>query len=225
MFKPARELRGFQQVALEPGERRQVTITVPLEDLRYFNTGENRWVLKTGEYTFQLCTDVQTVRLEQQVQIAGEQVKSPYTAATLALYGQAAFNKVMDADFEALCGRKILPLPAKFPVTLESRFTDLQQTFMGRILYGAVLSVAASEMKKAEKLPEGPERDNKIKGAMFMKKILESNSPRSMSMTAAKNMPYNFAKGFVELTNGHLLRGAKCFLTSIKVPSLPKDVK
>ena len=113
--------------------------------------------------------------------------------------------------------------PKRFPVTLESRFTDLQQTFMGRILYNAVLSVANKQAKEAEKLPEGMEKENKRKGAQFLKRILESNSPRSMTMTAGKSMPYNFAQGFVELTNGHLIKGAACFLKKIKVPKLPKE--
>ena len=115
--------------------------------------------------------------------------------------------------------------PEKFPVTLESRFTDLRQSFMGRILYNAVLSVATKQAKAAEKLPDGPEKENKRKGAQFLKRILESNSPRSMSMTAGKSMPYNFAQGFVELTNGHLFKGAGCFMKKIKVPALPKDQK
>lgn len=117
----------------------------------------------------------------------------------------------------------IPPEPPKYPVTLESRFTDLRQTFMGRILFGAVLSVANKQEKEARKLPDGPERDNKMKGAQFLRRILESNSPRSMSMTAGSSMPYNFAQGFVELTNGHFIRGAKCFLSPIKVPKLPKE--
>ncbi|MFN2926760.1 glycoside hydrolase family 3 C-terminal domain-containing protein [Lachnospiraceae bacterium YH-ros2228] len=110
-----------------------------------------------------------------------------------------------------------------FPVNLESRFTDLKQSFMGRILFNAVLSVADKQAKEAEKMPEGPERDNKAKGAQFLRRILESNSPRSMSMTAGKSFPYNFAEGFVELTNGHLIRGAACFFKKIKVPKLPKE--
>ena len=111
----------------------------------------------------------------------------------------------------------------KFPVTTESRFTDLQQTFMGRILFNAVLSVAKKQQKEAEKLPDGPEKNNKRKAAFFMKRILESNSPRTMSMCAGNQMPFNFAQGFVELTNGHLLKGAACFMKKIKVPKLPKE--
>ncbi len=113
--------------------------------------------------------------------------------------------------------------PKKYPVTLESRFTDLRQTFMGRILFNAVLSVASKQEKAAKKLPDGPEKDNKRKGAQFLRRILESNSPRSMSMTAGKSMPYNFAQGFVELTNGHIIRGARSFMKTIKVPKLPKE--
>jgi beta-glucosidase len=114
------------------------------------------------------------------------------------------------------------PQPS-FPVTIESRFTDLNQSFLGRILYNAVLSVVKKQMKQAQKLPAGPERDNAIKGAFFMKRIMDSNSPRSLSMCAGNQMPYNFAQGFAELTNGHLFKGIRCFMTKIKVPKLPKE--
>ena len=115
--------------------------------------------------------------------------------------------------------------PKKYPVTLESRFTDLRQSFLGRILYNAVLRVAVKQAKAAEKLPDCPEKENRRKNAQFLKRILQSNSLRSMSMTAGKSMPYNYAQGFAELTNGHLLRGVGCFLRKIKVPALPKDQK
>ena len=94
---------------------------------------------------------------------------------------------------------------------------------MGRILFNAVLGVARKQMKETQKLPEGTEKDNKIKGAMFMRRILESNSIVCMSMSAGKSMPYNFAMGFVHLANGHLIKGIKRFCTKIKVPALPKE--
>ena len=72
-------------------------------------------------------------------------------------------------------------------------------------------------------MPDGPEKDNKRKGAQFLRRILESNSLRSMSMTAGKSMPWNFAQGFVELTNGHLFKGIRCFTKKINVPKLPKE--
>ncbi|MBQ7624485.1 MAG: glycoside hydrolase family 3 C-terminal domain-containing protein, partial [Clostridia bacterium] len=115
--------------------------------------------------------------------------------------------------------------PKKFPITLESRFTDLKQTFMGRILFNAVISVAEKQKKEALKMPDGVEKDNKLKGARFLRRILESNSLRSMSMTAGSSLPYNFAIGFKELANRHLFKGVKAFLKPIKVPKLPKEEK
>lgn len=114
-------------------------------------------------------------------------------------------------------------LPKPYPTTLESRFTDLQQSFMGRILFNAVLSVAKGQMKKAEKMPDGPEKENARKGALFLKRILESNSLRSMSMSAGQSMPWHVANGMMEMANGHLIKGIKCFLSPVKVPRLPKD--
>ena len=111
------------------------------------------------------------------------------------------------------------------PVTLESRLSDLNYSFMGRILFNAVVSVADKAEKEAKKLPDGMEKENKIKGARFLRNIIVSNSLRSMSMTAGENMPYNFAQGFVELTNGHIIKGIKKFMTKIKVPALPKEEK
>ena len=117
----------------------------------------------------------------------------------------------------------ITPEPPHYPVTLESRFTDLQQTFMGRILYKAVISVATKQMKEAVKLPDGVEKENRIKGAIFLKRILESNSIRSATMCGGSQMPYNFAQGFAELTNGHLFKGICCLMKKINVPKLPKE--
>ena len=111
----------------------------------------------------------------------------------------------------------------RFPVTIESRLTDLKQTFTGRLIFNLILSVAKKQAKEAKKMPDGPEKDNKLKQAFFLRRVLQSNSLRSMSMTARSSMPYNYAQGFVELTNGHIIRGIKFLLTKIKVPPLPKD--
>lgn len=78
-------------------------------------------------------------------------------------------------------------------------------------------------LRDAERLPEGSERDNKIKEAQFLKRIFESDSLRSMTMSSGGMMAYPVAKGFMELTNRHYLRGIRCLLSRVKVPPLPKE--
>ncbi len=223
VYKPLRELRAFQKVRLAAGEEREVRLTVNKDELRYFDMQKHAWVLEGGEYRFELCSDAETVVLEQAVILEGE-YNAPYPEDVLKVYQGANLEGLTDVLFEKMSGQHIPPLPANKPITLESRFSNLEKAGpMGKILHSAVLSVATKQMKEAKKLPEGKERDNKIKGAFFLKRILESNSLISMSMSAGKTMPYNFACGFMELANGHLFKGIQCFCTTIKASKLPKD--
>ncbi len=223
VFKPIKELKGFTKVYLKAGESKYVEIVVKKDDLRYWNIKENRFVMEDGEYELQLCSDCQTVRLSQIIMVNGDNAAIPYLQEINAIYSALDFGKVTNLIFEQMSGLKIPKIPPKKPIRLESRFTDMRHTFMGRILFNAVLGVAKKDMKRAKKLPEGAKRDNKIKGAIFLKRILESNSIITMSMSAGKSCPYNFAQGFVNMSNGHLFKGIKCFCTKIKVPCLPKD--
>ena len=225
VFKPVKELKGFAKVYLKAGESGRAEITVEKENLRYWNVAENGWVTEGGEYELQICSDCRTVKLSRTVTLDGDNAAMPYSDEINAVYSAAALDKISDSFFESMSGLKIPAVPPKKPITLESRFSDMQSTFIGRIIFNAVLGVALKDMKKAKKLPEGPERDNKIKGAAFLKRILESSSIISMSMCAGKRCPYNFAQGLVNLANGHLIKGIKCFCTKIKAPKLPKDKK
>lgn len=222
VFKPEKELRGFTKVYLAAGESKEITIAVNKADLSYYNVKEKRYVLESGEYEFQLCSDGESVKLSEKIKIDGENVPSPYDKGIFDSYENSP-DKISDEAFEKMSGLKIPALPPVKPITLESRFTDMKETFMGRILYNAVLSVAKKDMKKALKLPEGAERDNKIKGAMFLKRILESNSIITMSMSAGKSCPYHFAKGFVDLANGRIIKGIKDFCSPVKTAALPKN--
>lgn len=222
IYKPEKELRGFTKVYLAAGESKEITIIVNKADLGYYNVKEKRFVTENGEYEIQLCPDSETVKLSETIKIDGENVPSPYDKKIFDLYENSP-DKISDEAFEKMSGLKIPSLPPVKPITPESRFTDLKETFMGKIMFNAVLSVAKKDMKNARKLPEGAERDNKIKGAMFLKRILESNSVITMSMSAGKSCPYHFAKGFVDLANGRIIKGIKDFCSPVKTAALPKN--
>ena len=111
----------------------------------------------------------------------------------------------------------------KLPITLESQFTDLKQTFTGRIIFNSVMGRAEKMAKAAEKMPDGPEKEGKRKAARFIRSIILTSSLRSMAMSGGKTMPYNYAEAFVELANGHIFKGIGRFFKKVSVPALPKD--
>lgn len=222
VFKPEKELKGFTKIYLKEGESKEIIIKLNKKELGYYNIKEKRNVLESGYYEFQLCCNSEEVKLSKKIIIEGEDIISPYDKETFLLYDKTP-QKISDEIFERMSGIKIPSIKPLKPITLESRFSDLKQTFIGKILYNAVLSVAKKDMKEALKLPEGLQRDNKIKGAIFLKRILESNSIITMSMSAGNSCPYHFAKGFVDLANGHIFKGIKDFCSPVKVAPLPKN--
>ena len=222
-FAPLRELRGFRKVYLKAGESREVEIIVQRSELRYFNPKENRYVLEGGEYRFEICSDCESVKLSHTVEISGEDAVVAYSERVMNIYRNPTPDLITSDVFEEMSGIIIPPPTPKKPITLESRLSDLKATFMGRIIYKCVLQMAKKSLKKAKKMPEGAERENKIKGAIFLERSLNSNSLISISMSSGGRCPYNIAKGLMHLANGRLLRSIFCFLVPVRAPKLPKN--
>ena len=221
LHKPLRELKGFTKVSLEPKETKTIEIVVRKEDLECWDINEHRFMLEDGQYNIQIGKNSRDIVLEEKISIKGKKLSKQ----THVVYETLNFSNYKDEEYEEITGNKIIPLPLSKPITLESRLSDLKQTFMGRILYNALQSVPKKELKKAKKMPEGTEKQNKIKGAKFLEIILDSNSIISLSMSSSGAFPYNFAQGFKELSNGHLFKGIGCFLKKIKAPALPINAK
>ena len=221
IFRPLKELKAFQKVYLAKDEKKEISIEIPKDDLRYYDIKEKRWILSDGEYDFLISSSSEKVELSEKLLLVGE-TKSPYSRNVIDIYSSIAGDKVDDKIFEEMSGIKISPLPKKKPITLESRFSSLKDSsLLGKILYKAVLSVANKQLKEASKLPDSPERDNKLKGAIFLQRVLNSNSLISMSMCSAL-FPYNLAEGFMHFANNRFFKGIKAFLTPVKIKT-PKE--
>lgn len=223
VFRPKVELKGFKKIFLIKSETKNVCIEINKDDLKYWDTGENRWKLENGIYEFLVSTDCQTPVLKIKQKINGENNECPYSKQVNEIYRNIQISEIDNNVFEKMSGCTIPQKFSQLPINLESRFSDLQQTFFGKILFNAVLSVAKKQFNEASKMEDSIEKDNKIKGAIFLKRVLESNSLITMSMSGGKSFPYNFAQGFVELSNGHVIKAIRCFLNKIKVPKLPKE--
>ena len=221
LHKPVRELKGFTKVELKPKETKTVSISVNKEELKYWDIKENRFVLEDGEYDIQIGYNSQDIALHQKAAIKGEKVaKTPQKE-----YELLDFSNFSNADYENAWGVKIPEIPPKKPITLESRLSDYKLTFMGRILYKAVLSVPNKALKKAKKMPEGKDRDNEIKAAQAIFRMLETSSILTLSMASSGVLHYNTALGFKEFANGHIFKGIKHLATKIKAPTLPINNK
>ncbi|MDX3191703.1 glycoside hydrolase family 3 C-terminal domain-containing protein [Streptomyces sp. MN03-5084-2B] len=77
--RPARELRAFTKVALEPGESRTVDFALGHRAFAYYDVELGRWVVAPGDYTIQIGHSAADIVAEAPITLAGEVVKRVLT--------------------------------------------------------------------------------------------------------------------------------------------------
>lgn len=62
VVRPARELRGFQRVSLQAGEKKALTFTVPASKLGFYDEKQHAFVVNPGEYEVQVGASSADIR-------------------------------------------------------------------------------------------------------------------------------------------------------------------
>nr|WP_280696003.1 fibronectin type III-like domain-contianing protein [Chryseobacterium sp. H1D6B] len=66
--RPVIELKGFQKVYLKPGESKQITIEVPVEELKFLDEKMN-WVIENGTYRILVGNSSKNLPLKRNIEI------------------------------------------------------------------------------------------------------------------------------------------------------------
>ena len=105
MYRPKKELKGFQKVFLKAGESKRVTIELDDKAFRYFNTVTGKYEVETANYDILIASSVSNVKLSQTIRIFGTDAPVPELA--LPSYRSGNIKNVPDAEYTLLLGRDI----------------------------------------------------------------------------------------------------------------------
>ncbi|WP_024285103.1 glycoside hydrolase family 3 C-terminal domain-containing protein [Cellulomonas sp. KRMCY2] len=108
VHRPARELKGFRKVQLEPGEKAVVTIPFDRYTFRHFDADQSRWQVESRAVEIAVGPHVADLPLTAVHQLAGA---PRVDRRDLPSYQGGTVTQVSDAEFTALLGRG-LPAPA-----------------------------------------------------------------------------------------------------------------
>lgn len=72
--RPEKELKGFEKVALNPGETKRVTFTLDKRSFAWYNTDIHDWYAASGEYDILIAASSRDVRLTKTIQWKSTQV-------------------------------------------------------------------------------------------------------------------------------------------------------
>jgi len=84
VFRPVRELKGFEKVALAPGETKTVTFTLEKRAFAYWNTTIHDWYVESGDFTIEIGRSSRDIVLAKDVHVEGTtQLPRAYTVDSI----------------------------------------------------------------------------------------------------------------------------------------------
>ncbi len=67
--RPVKELRGFQRISLNPGEKQKLTFTVPAEKLAFYDEKTHGFIVEPGMFDIMIGSSSEDIRASGQVKV------------------------------------------------------------------------------------------------------------------------------------------------------------
>ena len=158
IFKADRELKGFQKVYLEPGEKKKVTIELDERAFSYYNVNINDWHVESGEYKIIVAASSRDSKLYDCVEVISNNpdVEVPdYSKSAPIYYAVDTMATIPEKQFEVLLGRS-LPNNSPFKkgdLTINNSVKQVAVSPTGKVLYG-ILNIGAKIVALGAENPE-----------------------------------------------------------------------
>ena len=118
-----RELKGFTKVRLDPGESQLVAVHVRRDDLAYWDTRVDSWVVEGGTYSIGIGASSRDIRQTLTVDVTGDAVRIPLTMESSLgeLFQNPAAAEIVLQAFGSLGGEvgvdeSVLKMAASMPL-------------------------------------------------------------------------------------------------------------
>jgi len=73
IIRPARELKGFEKISLQPGETKTVTFQLSKRAFAYWNIEAHDWYVESGDFAIQIGKDSHDIVCEEKVKITAKE--------------------------------------------------------------------------------------------------------------------------------------------------------
>lgn len=109
IYRPIKELKGYQKVFLKVGEEKQVTFELSKKSFAYYDANQSKWNVPAGQYEILIGASSQQILLSEIIEVESEDTISNVEVPTWYIKPSGYPSKT---DLEHLIGRKITPYVA-----------------------------------------------------------------------------------------------------------------
>ena len=204
IFKPKKELKGFEKIELKPSEEKSITVVLSKKDFEYYNVETKKWEIESGKYKILVGKSSKDIVLEQEIEIKSnnKEINKKFPK----VYKKGNIQNVTDEDFEQLLGHKIPKRHISLDeITEENTLEQLKNTKIGKVIYD-------NQIKKMNKLLKEQNVNKATKVMMDLQKPLKKFYEKKSS---------NYTKEMVE----QLIKVAKYDLDFEKCKFLKEYLK
>ena len=194
LYRPLRELKGFQKVFLQPGESQTVTFSLTG---RSFAVWQDGWKIPAG--TYDVCVGGLTVSIEK----PGEVRSIPIWQG--GSWYERCTGKPNQTDWEAMLGHTYTP-----PVLKKGLFT-MDNTVMEMKDYSLIMKIMFKSVEATIAKGYGGKKD--YENPNFRMQMTSSAGAPIRSMMISGGMKGGVLPGMLEMANGHFFRGIRKMIT------------
>ena len=189
VFRPARELKGFERIELEPGE--SATVTFALNN-RSFAVWQGEWVVEGGIYGVEIGSSSEDIRLRSNIEISGDTIKD--TLSPSSVY--CSLSKIPSkSDFETVLGRAVSETPKikKGRFDKSATICEMKESSLTmKLIYGIIKLFFA--------LRYGKKKDTDPTCRMMLISVTD-NPIRSLEICSGGALPEFLSKSIIWVAN------------------------
>lgn len=197
VFRPEKELKGFQKVFIKAGESKKISIDFDDKTFRYWNVRTNQWEIEGGSYIVMIGASCLDIRLTAEMQVQGTTKIYPYYTNRMPSYYSGLIKKVEDSEYQALLG---------YPIPSGNWSGDLTVNDAICQMYYAKSSIARFAYNKLTKMKKKSEE----LGKPDLNVLFIYNMPfRAIAKMTGGIVSMEMVEGIVMMVNGQLFRGLR----------------
>ena len=197
IFRPVKELKGFQKVYLKRGEKKRIQILFDDKTFRYWNTRTNAWEIEGGEYVISVGSNVEDIRLKGSLLVQGttDQIPEHYQKEQMKVYYTSQVKTATGSEFALLMEGKMPQAQVSNILDKNDAICQMQhaKSWLARVVY----KVLTRMKEKSE-----------AKGVPNLNVLFIYNMPfRGIAKMTGGAVSREMVDGMVTAVNGHLFKG------------------
>ncbi|MBP2056939.1 beta-glucosidase [Lactobacillus colini] len=138
IIRAARELKGFKQVELNPGEKKTISIAFDDKTFRFFDVNSHDWQVEKGTYQIMIAKNVNDICCQAEYEISNGIIPQVKETDSYKRYKAADLHSISERDFEELYGKSLPKVKMKpgMDLNYESTLSDLiySRSWLGRMI-------------------------------------------------------------------------------------------